>query len=236
MISLSTINEENPSRQREENDRDDDGSDGAPERRRVQWDGSRAEIVADEAEEFEEQHTGVQISYSLSESEIYSFLKGEKQKKKIYVLETAFYAVLSVIFFILSTGPAARGMLRPLDVLLGLCAAVLFCVRLTRPVFACRRAARAGASGNDIRMTIYPDHIHISREKEEWRVPLDGSYEHIVTDSVIALRAPDEGTRVDEETARFPRTLLLPLRCIDPAVLPEVQAMIFAGTKPGRRR
>lgn len=225
--------EECPARQQNEGGLDDDG-DGSPDRSRVQWDGSRAEIVADQNEAFEEQQTGVRISYALKKDEIYDFLREEKTRGKHYNLEITVYAVLTVLLFVQSARLAGQRAASGFFLLLGLCTAALFFAGFLRPVLACRRAAKTGVSDGKTRIAVYPDRIRVGRGKRESEIPLDGSCGCIVTNSVIAIFVPGPG-KDQNGKQKFSQTLLLPLRCIDPAVLPEVQAMIFAGTKPESR-
>ena len=66
----------------------------------VQWDGSEAQLVADEdAAEYEEQQTGVQLSYILTEQELLEALKtsGNTKARKN---RTALYSILLAVLFI----------------------------------------------------------------------------------------------------------------------------------------
>ena len=68
------------------------------------WDGSESELVADDdAEEYEIPETGIKISYSLTENEMYKCLYHSrlyKTKGKRAVLQTVIFALAGVIFLL----------------------------------------------------------------------------------------------------------------------------------------
>ena len=76
------------------------------------------------------------------------------------------------------------------------------------------------ADGHEVRMKIYPDHIEMGQVEKKWEIPLDGTTERAVFKNLMILYIGSKNM------------VILPLRCVEPTVLPEVQAMIFAGTQP----
>ena len=80
--------------------------------------------------------------------------------------------------------------------------------------------ARALADGKNIHVSIYPDEVVIGEGAGAWEIPLDGTSEIEEFDNMLVLFAKGD------------RMLCIPLRSIEPAVLPEVEAMLFAGSRP----
>lgn len=192
----------------------------------VVWDGTESKLVGDEAGTFEEPHTGIQISYVLKEEEIYECLKETGCVRSNGRLYGAALAVLCILFVALA---AAGFLLRnrtyfywaaPIPVLIAL-AAVL-------PVRSNRRRAREGTDGRRISMQVYPDRIRVGGGSKQWDVPLDGSSECARVGDMIALFVESR----EKKNPCREKLIVLPLRCVDPSVLAEVQAMILAGTTP----
>ena len=189
----------------------------------VEWDGSEAELVADEsAAEYEEQHTGIQLKYSLRSKEIFSTLMKTQYTQIRIALSAAavlLSAVLAAVFLVQlsTTGNSSFASLASVCILL------IFVIVLI-PIAKIRQTAQRAADGHEIKMKIYPDHIEMGQEKSSWEIPLDGTKERTVLPNLIILY-------IDEKNL-----VILPLRCVEPAVLPEVQAMIFAGTQPKNNR
>ena len=217
MIQEATARNE----RKQETEAQDAAGDPGPER--SSWDGCpHAEIVSDDAEEFEEQQTGVQLSYTLKEQEIYDFLNSaearEKSKKKD--LTDIFCIILLFALYIFNCEYSKRFDL-PMFCLIAAVSVVLsYYLRRVRPRMKSRADAEVIA-GEAVQMTVYPDYILLGEQE----IPLDGTWERVVTESMIALFPQKK----DEYTER---RIFLPLRCMEPAILPEVQAMLFAGTHP----
>lgn len=184
----------------------------------VEWDGSEAELVADEdAAEYEEQNTGIQIRYTLKQREIFPvLLKAQYTQRRLASSLAA--GLLALVLAVVSFVQSASG--RGEFALLGVVCLVVLLLVLPMPVLKIRREARAAADGREIRMAVYPDHIEMGEGDSGWEIPLDGTVERRVMRELMVLYI-DGGNLV-----------ILPLRCVEPAVLPEVQAMLFAGTRP----
>lgn len=185
----------------------------------IEWDGSEAELVADEsAEVFEEQHTGIKLKYVLTSGEIFRALRK--------VQYTGTRVALSVVAVLLCAGAAgmflvkwnATGNHRYMS-LAAVCILMVLIIG-AYPSLRIKLHAVKIADGKEIRMKIYPDHIEMGLFDKKWEIPLDGSCERLHFDNMIVLYIRD-GNMV-----------ILPLRCVEPAVLPEVQGMILAGTQP----
>ncbi|HEX3025988.1 MAG TPA: hypothetical protein VHR42_01990 [Clostridia bacterium] len=186
----------------------------------IEWDGSEAELVADEdAAEYEEQNTGIQLKYVLKSQEIFRVLfKTQMTPKRTALTVTA--ALLGValgVYFLIRTVNGDHIAGSP-----GAICLILAGIILASPVLHIRSQAKNSENGKEIRMKIYPDHIQMGRGEGGWEIPLDGTVVRNVLKGLIFFYI--DGNRL----------VILPLRCVEPSVLPEVQAMIFAGTSPSR--
>lgn len=192
----------------------------------VVWDGTESRLIEDDAGALGEQRTGIQVSYILKEEEIYECLKKAGCARTDGHLYKTVPAVLCFVFAAL----IAAGLLlhnraffywaAPFPVLLVLAAAM--------PVRRNRKRARDGTDGHRISMQVYPDRIRVGGGLKRWDVPLDGSSECARIGGMIALFVMSR----EKKNACRERLIVLPLRCVEPSVLAEVQAMILAGTKP----
>jgi hypothetical protein len=190
------------------------------EEENVEWDGSEAELVADEdASEYEEQQTGIKLKYVLTSKEIfYAMFKSRYTSARIAL--SALACVLCAVIAAAFANVRADANGRP-GVLSVLCLILLVLI-VALPLMHLRTQSRTLADGKEIKMKIYPDHIQMGTEGREWEIPLDGTCERTVFHDLVILYIND-GNMV-----------VLPVRCVEPSVLPEVQAMIFAGTEPKR--
>lgn len=188
----------------------------------VEWDGSEAELVADEtAAEYEEQNTGIKLKYSLKAEEVFSsMLKTQFTQTRIALIAAVvLLGIVSAVASMVQASVYGSTGYVPLAVV---CVLLIFVVVLT-PLFRIRTMAREAADGSEVKMKIYPDHIEMGRGESRWEIPLDGTRERVMFKNLILLY-------IDARNM-----VILPLRCVEPAVLPEVQAMIFAGTQPKRK-
>lgn len=187
-----------------------------------------AQPVADGYGGYEEQ-AGIELSYILSEDEIYECLKRSgflRTNGRMFAPAIAGLAVLAVVFLVI--GATTYQSLFYLCA--ALCAALLVVLGVS-PYRNGRTRAHDGADGRTIRMEVYPDRIRVSRGTKRWDVPLDGTAECAQTENMIVLYVPEpDGPKREADR----RMVILPLRCVGPRVLPEVQAMILAGTRPKR--
>lgn len=183
------------------------------------WDGSEAELVADEtAELFEEQHTGIKLKYVLTRAEVFRAL--------LKVRYTTSRIALSVIGVLLSAGLMVYFLLQ-LQVTKNadysyfsfVSALMLFLIGVV-PLLKIQREAAQAANGQEVKMKIYPDFIEMGHGTQKWEIPLDGNTERVVLQKIFILYINEKNM------------VILPLRCVEPGVLPEVQAMLLAGTRP----
>lgn len=192
----------------------------------VLWDGTASKLVGDADAIFPEIHTGIQISYVLKEEEIYECLKKTRRVRANGRLYEAFFVAFSLVFAVL----VAAGLVLQNSALFFW--AVPFPVLMVLAAVLSEREnkkrARKAADGHRISMQVYPDRIQVGSGKRQWKFPLDGTVRCARIGTMLALFA--EGGK----DSSLEKLILLPLRCVDPSVLPEVQAMIMAGTTPRR--
>jgi hypothetical protein len=187
-----------------------------PESKRIYWDGSEAELVSDDtALSFEEQHTGIMLKYTLTSSEIFKALI-KTQYTFSRKMSSAFAVILSLclaVFFITKTNTADSVRYVSLASVCFLTALVVSLI----PSIMIKLHSMKIADGKEINMKIYPDHIQMNVGTTNWEIPLDGTCESVRVGNLIVIYIKDS-------------FVILPLRCVEPSVMAEVQAMIVAGT------
>lgn len=185
----------------------------------VQWDGSDAEIVSEGADQdYKDTVTGVKVSYVLKEEEIRACLRGTQfssKRRKRMTVQMIIFSLLLVAFLALFFWKHAPDNL----LFATICAALLF-IMIFLPDIRIKQEARRAADGKEICMEIYPHKIEMGRGDRKWEIPLDGSCESAVYHQNIVVYFHGEDM------------VILPMRCVEPSVLPEVQAAIVAGTHP----
>ncbi len=183
------------------------------------WDGSEAEIVVDdEAEEYEDETTGIKIKYRLKPEEIRSFIRhGEsyKENKKAQKKHTVIQVMVFVIMIVLGvvTGSGYYVWLAAFPV-------VALILMWLVPFFSIKKLVRDVFKDEELEVEIFPDKIEIMGRGENREIPLDGSCESEELDDMIMLFS-NKGL-----------SLIVPLRAVEPEFQADVQAMIFAGAKP----
>lgn len=182
------------------------------------WDGSEAELVADEdAAVYEDVQTGIRINYVLRWREIYRCLKGIGYIKTTGMraaAETVLLAAAAALSFGNWFTFGSTGAL-----VLAIVCLILIAVVWVVPELGLRSQAKKRADGREFSLEIYPDAITVGQGGDEWEIPLNGE----------AMCAQYGNHLVLSYKGKM---VILPLRCVEPGVLPEVQAMIMAGTTP----
>lgn len=185
----------------------------------VQWDGSEAELVTDtEAEEYEEQYTGIKLKYILNREEILSSIKHGKignNSRKNLIYHTILLSIVS-IFAVLSY--AIKGNI--LNLFIGIAGVIFITVLWIVSERATKRIANSMFSEKTMYVEIYPDNIVVGRDGFEMEIPLDGTSKFEEYDNMFIIYPPKSDI------------LVIPLRTVEPDVIPEIQAMLLAGTTP----
>ena len=183
----------------------------------IEWDGSEAELVADDAAEYEEQQTGIKLSYILRQEEILESLKQSgfcKTTGTRAVAEIVILAILTVVFIVTYILQKDTNSL-----VFGVISLLLIAIIWIVPQQGMKRRAKELVDGKEIHMEIYPDSIVMGEGEGRWEIPLDGTAECEQANNLLLISFES-------------RTIILPLRCVEPSVLSEVQAMIISGTQP----
>ncbi|MCI1966626.1 MAG: hypothetical protein LKJ17_10925 [Oscillospiraceae bacterium] len=176
-----------------------------------------SKLVPDESEEYEEQQTGIELSYVLTAQEIYECLK---YSSRLYRNR-----VVSILAIVVPLGLAAGFLIAGLVTYrssfysIAVFFAALAAFLVGYPYRKNRARAHAAADGHTTRMAIYPDRIEVDRKPGRMEIPMDGTAEFLQIRDLLVIDAA--GT-----------VLIIPVRCMKPRILPDVQAMILAGTKP----
>lgn len=184
-----------------------------------QWDGSEAELVEDDdAAEYEEHHTGIKLCYTLQPKEIHSCILNsetykERKKKMMFSLGFSFFFALLMFILYVFSKSILQLVLGILFLLLGLFEVFLYSTEIKKRV-------RCFSTGKKAFVEIYPDNIVVSENDKEWEIPLDGSLKCEELDNMMLIYLEDK------------RVFVVPLRCVEPDLVADVQAMILAGTSP----
>ena len=162
--------------------------------------------------------TGVKLSYVLTEEEIRTCMRGtqfgKRRKRRMRIELVVFSALLLgfLVFFFLKRNPDNLFFAT-------VCAAMIF-IMIFLPDIRIKQDAKRNANGKEICMEIYPHKIEMGRGENQWEIPLDGSCKSAIYQKNIVVYFKGDDM------------VILPMRCVEPSVLPEVRAMIQAGTQP----
>ena len=218
-----------------EEEKADPGSDGLPERssapRAAGQKYGRPHLVADDTEAFEDQRTGITATFLLEEDEIYRGLKRVELTGTRRLLSfTGALLLLCPVTLFLTEGVQTG---KPSAFVQAFSWALLSLLFLLGPRITIHSRARSCADGSSVSVTVYPDRVVTEQGSVRWEIPLDGTCEYIQAESTLVLVAANPYC---PGSCGLPRITILPLRCFGTDELPEVQAMIFAGARPLRRR
>lgn len=184
-----------------------------------QWDGSESEFVDDvEAADYEEYHTGIRLSYTLQASEIYSCLFNcypYKGKRKMFTFGISFLIFAAVMNFILYVFVRNTNFL-----LFGFLLVAIVVGNVGMYSSKLKKTLAGFSIGKNLEIEVYPDEIVVEENNQKWEIPLDGSFAFEEFENMILIYL-DNG-----------KIFVIPLRCIEPDLVADVQAMILAGTVP----
>lgn len=186
--------------------------------KKSKWDGSESEFVEDEeATEYEDQQTGVKINYALTREEIFKCIKHCGINKNIKILGEVTLVFLSLLSLILFLRTSQQGFLIFLFFFSG-----LFCFWSLDILHLFLRKLRYKKFSPEKKLSveIFPDVITIENETRKIEIPLDGTNYFEEFKDMFLIYLPKQ------------RVFIIPTRAIEPDILPEVEAMLIAGTKP----
>ena len=190
-----------------------------------EWDGSEAELVADDdAEEYEIPETGIRLSYVLTREEIFRCLYHSplyKTKGTRAVFETVVFALAAVAFFLAFV--FAKNEYSSYNLFFAVLCLVMIGVVWLVPYFHLKSLSKIMANGKTIEVEIYPDHLDIGRDDGAWSIELDGSSEILEFDNIFMLCTPKG------------QSFAIPERIIEPELYNEIKAILYAGAKPEKQ-
>ncbi len=187
-----------------------------------QWDGSEAELVADdEAEEYEIPETGIRISFALTQEEMYQCLQHSglyKTKGTRAIIESMIFGIAAVAFVI--SYFLIKNEYRDFNLFFGVLCLIMIGVIWIIPHFHIKNLARNMANGKIIEAEIYQSHIDIGSGSGAWSIELDGSCELEEFDNIFMIAVPDG------------KNFAIPQRVIEPEIYNELKAILVSGTSP----
>lgn len=190
-----------------------------------EWDGSEAELVADDdAEEYEIPETGIKLSYVLTRDEIFRCLYHSrlyKTKGARAVFETVVFALSAVAFFLAFF--LSKNEYSSYNLFFGILCLVMIAVVWLVPYFHLKSLSKIMANGKTIEVEIYPDHLDIGKDEGAWSIELDGNSEIAEFDNIFMLTTPKG------------QTFAIPERIIEPELYNEIKAILFSGAKPTKQ-
>lgn len=187
-----------------------------------EWDGSEAELVADDdAEEYEIPETGIKISYIMTPDEMYKCLYHSDmyKTKGARAVSSAIVFALGAVGFTVAYF-MSEGKFKGYNLFFGIFCLVMIALVWLVPHFHLKSAAKIAANGKKIDAEIYPDHIDIGNGAGAWSIELDGNCELEEFDNIFLIFAPDN------------KNFAIPERVIEPEVYNEVKAILVSGTRP----
>lgn len=180
------------------------------------WDGTDASFIEDaDAAEYEEQYTGIKLSYSLTQQEAMACLKHARLYKtagKRALLESVLLGIAGALFFV-SFGFYGGAH----NLVLGILSLLLIPVLWLVPYFYLSARAKEIAGGSKTEVEIYPDEVVASSQEVRHVISLDGTSRYEEFDDLMTLITP--------QGAFF----AIPMRAIEPAVIADIQGMLIAG-------
>lgn len=189
-----------------------------------------AKLVADDTEEFEEPQTGITVDCDATEREIYEVLKGFAPSfsgQRFRALAAVCLIAAGIVGAILF--PNDKIAMAAVWFILGDAALLVLQYRYGLRADA-RKLQKAG--GGKKAITVYPDRIRVGSDGTDREFPLNGTAQFGKTASSFFLDIPP----LDAENEKAHRILIFPFRCIDRDILPYVEAMLAAGTRPFEKK
>lgn len=186
-----------------------------------------AVLVSDENKEYEDQQTGIKLSYVLNEDEIYECLKQSEslhENKRFLIFFMIIFAVSAIALFI-----AGAHTYRTFFYGYAACCAAFSAVFGAIAYRSNRRKTCFYVDGCSIRLTVYPDRIQVESATGQWEIPMNGSAKYAQIEKMMVLYVQEESSPGKKAVSKM---LILPTRCIKPRLLADVQAIIVAGTRP----
>ncbi|MBR0423144.1 MAG: hypothetical protein IJJ04_00665 [Clostridia bacterium] len=174
-------------------------------------------VLDDEAEEYEEEATGIKIKYKLTGDEVKNFIKhsesykrNKEAQKKHTIIQLVVFLAMIVLGFISGSKYYFWIAAFPL--------VALFFIWFV-PVVSVKSIIKKILLEKEITVEIFPDKIEVCKDGTEREIPLDGTCECSEYDNLISISSLEGNS------------IIIPLRAIESDFRAEVQAMIMAGSK-----
>ena len=198
--------------------RNDVSTDGVEREDEMLWNGEEAEIVADdEAEEYEEETTGIKIKYFLDSDKVYGFIRRSKMLDSSLKLQRKHTIIQLIVLTLILIVSMAIGKKYYLWFALFPIAMLVFLNFV--PLVGIKRMVSRLFMNRDVTLEIFPDKIDVIEGTAEREILLDGSYELEENNDFMAL--------LKDGIIK----LVIPINAIEPEFRADVQAMILAGVK-----
>lgn len=187
------------------------------EKEEIEWDGSESEFVEDDALEYEEKYSGIKFSYTLKKEEIFSCIKYCGINKKLTTVVSFLLGAFVFIYLILYIFD--NSFINLICFLTGL---VLFPLWISNilPLFFERLSSDKFPGNKRLSVQVYHDCIIIDDGFEKMDVLLDGTSKFEEFNNMFLIFIPKQ------------KVLIIPKRAIEPDFLPDIEAMLVAGTEP----
>ncbi len=187
-----------------------------------QWDGSESTLVADDdAEQYEIPETGIKLSFSLTQEEMYKCLKKSdmyKTKGVRAIVQTLIFVSASLSFLVAYI--KLDDEFKSMNLFFCIFCAVMTVLIWTVPYFHLKYLSKKMADGKTVNAEIYQERIDIGSGSGAWSIELDGSSELAEFDNMFMICTPKD------------QSFAIPQRIIEPELLNDVKAILYSGTKP----
>lgn len=187
-----------------------------------QWDGSESTLVADDdAEKYEIPETGIKLSFTLTQAEMYKCLKKSdmyKTRGARAVAETLIFVFAGIAFFMAYLKMEEE--YKSMNLFFCILCAVMIILVWTVPYFHLKYLSGKMADGKTVNAEVYQERIDIGSGSGAWSIDLDGTSELAEFDNIFMLYTPKD------------QCFAIPQRIIEPELLNDVKAVLYSGTKP----
>lgn len=183
----------------------------------VEWDGSESEFVEDDASEYEEQYTGIKFSYTLKKEEIFSCIKYCGINKNVTIVGDFLLGAFVLVYLILYI--SNNNFINLVCFLTGIVLFPLWVSNILPSLFE-RMNKDKFPSNKKLSVEVYPDCITIEDGSYKWEILLDGTSKFQDFNNMFLVFVPEH------------KVFIIPKRAIEPDFLPDIEAMLVAGTEP----
>lgn len=184
-------------------------------------------LVSDDTEEYEDPQTGISLACNPTGREIRANIwkTGSLRSATMMVILMTVVVLLNA-FTYYSQIQKSGGNQKIWAVFI--CECVVAAALLLMPFWTLNQETKKYRESGAGKLTVYPDRVELTECGAE--LPLDGTGELLRTETAFTLVYPPK----KESHTRAPQLVIIPRRCISGDLMPYVEAMLAAGTKPRR--